>query len=239
MAEHTANMRPETWLRDHTRTRAQSARMVIGVGFALMLATLALFGLLAEDVVEHEPIPLDASANGALHRSATPALDAVMNVITTLGTTPVLAVIVLAAVVALLRVRRVREAVFLAVVSVGSSALTELLKRAFVRPRPALPWAMPIASYSFPSGHALGSLACYGALALVVWRVWGRRWGTVAVGGAALLALAIGLSRVYLGVHYVSDVIGGYAAATCWVSGAATATAARRAFPRREQRSGC
>jgi len=212
-----------------------SPRVVVVIGCVLMLATLALFGLLAATVVAYQPIPGDAGANVALHRHATPALDVVMNAITTLGATPVLAVVVLGAAVALLRIRRVREAAFLVAVSVGSALLTEALKRAFARPRPTLPWAATLNSYSFPSGHALGSLACYFALALVVWRVCGRRWGALATGCASLLVLAIGLSRVYLGVHYVSDVIGGYAAGTCWVSGAATATAGWRAFPRRER----
>ncbi len=233
VTEQTANARPETRTMATGTTPAASVRAVVVSGVVVMLAALALFGLLGEDVANHTPIPGDAGANVALHRHATPALDAVMNAITALGATPVLTVIVLVAAVALLWRRRVREAAFLLIVGVGSAALTDLLKRAFARPRPALPWALTLDSYSYPSGHALGSLACYVALAVVVWRVWGRRWGAVAVGGAALLVLAIGFSRVYLGVHYVSDVIGGYAAATCWVSGAATATAGWRAFPHR------
>lgn len=208
--------------------------VVLITGFVVALVMLALFGLLAEDVTTHEAIVLDARANLALHRHATPALDLVMNAASFLGSSLVLFPLVLGVTLALLLARRERTAAFLAVVSVGGAALDWALKLAFHRPRPALPWAAVLDTFSFPSGHAMESLVCYLGLALVVWCVFGRQWGIIAIVLASLLVLLIGISRIYLGVHYFSDVVGGYAAGMCWVSGVATATAGWRAFPRRK-----
>ncbi len=207
------------------------------MGFVVAVAMLALFGLLAEDVVTHESIILDSQANNALHQFANPTLDTLMNTASFLGSAYVLIPLILAVVVALLVAHRKRTAIFLAVAAVGGALLDEVLKTIFQRARPVLPWATKLPTYSFPSGHSMSSLVCYLALALVVWRVFGRRWGTVAFVFASLLVLTIGISRIYLGVHYFSDVIGGYAAGTCWVSGAATATAGWRRFPRRWSRA--
>jgi len=192
-------------------------------GFVVAVATLVLFGVLAEDVATHEAIVFDGQANTALHRFATPILDVVMNTATLLGSAYVLGPLVLLVLIALLVTRRKRTAAFLAVAAVGGALLDEVLKLTFQRARPGLPWAAPLHTYSFPSGHSMSSLVCYLALALVVWRVFGRQWGVLAVVFAALLVLTIGISRMYLGVHYFSDVLGEFAAGTCWVSGVATA----------------
>src|SRR2546422_3373483 len=95
------------------------------------------------------------------------------------------------------------------------------LFRSIRRPRP--PYAAAFLhhySWSFPSGHAMGSLIGYGMLAYVLAVLWiHRRSAQISVVlGAALLILAIGLSRLYLGVHYFSDVMGGYAAGLLWLS---------------------
>jgi undecaprenyl-diphosphatase len=104
---------------------------------------------------------------------------------------------------------------------VGAGLLDATLKAVISRPRPPGAGVFLLSSsWSFPSGHAMGSLVGYGMLAyvLVVFRIRGRsmRMGVVIV--AAALVVAIGLSRLYLGVHYFSDVIGGYAAGLVWLS---------------------
>ena len=91
--------------------------------------------------------------------------------------------------------------------------LDQLLKVAFHRPRPPTLFGLAgPAGYSFPSGHALVSFAFFGALAVFAAP---RRWLRYIV--AALPVAAIGYSRIYLGVHYPSDVLGGWAAAAVWV----------------------
>lgn len=103
----------------------------------------------------------------------------------------------------------------------GGGLLDEVLKLVIQRPRP--PYATAFLhhySWSFPSGHAMGSLIGYGMLAYVLVVLWihARRTQISVVLGAALLIVPIGLSRLYLGVHYFSDVVGGYAAGPLWLS---------------------
>jgi undecaprenyl-diphosphatase len=102
----------------------------------------------------------------------------------------------------------------------GSAVLAQLLKGLFARPRPFFEHPLLIeTSYSFPSGHAMESLVVYGMLAyfaVLALKTWRAR--TAVVFGAALLVLLIGLSRMYLGVHYFSDVVAGYAAGGVWLS---------------------
>ena len=103
-------------------------------------------------------------------------------------------------------------------ISLSSLVLMLLLKSLFGRKRPLSPLLKTAKGLSFPSGHALASFCFYGVLAgLIVDRV-ERLSVRVAVGVlAAVLVLAIGISRIYLGVHYPSDVVAGYIAAAMWV----------------------
>jgi len=93
-----------------------------------------------------------------------------------------------------------------------------------------------IPEYSFPSGHAMNSFVYYGALALVVWAVWGRGKGLIACTAAGFIVLAVGVSRVYLGHHYFSDVLGGYSGGLLWLFISATAVEGGRGL-RPSQRS--
>jgi undecaprenyl-diphosphatase len=106
----------------------------------------------------------------------------------------------------------------------GGGLLDGVLKQIFRRPRPA--WDAPIAvsgGFSFPSGHAMVSLVAYGMLAYLVWLQLEHQRARVALVGCTLvLVLLIGLSRMYLGVHYFSDVIAGYAAGAVWLAACIT-----------------
>jgi undecaprenyl-diphosphatase len=106
----------------------------------------------------------------------------------------------------------------------GGEALNLLLKDLFARPRPHFERPLLVeTSYSFPSGQAMESLVVYGILAyfaVLAFSGRGKRAGSV--GGAAVLVILIGFSRVYLGAHYVSDVIGGFAAGGAWLSAVIT-----------------
>ncbi len=113
---------------------------------------------------------------------------------------------------------RPRAAALLAITMAGVASLDLVLKHAFHRVRPVAFFGTSPSSYSFPSGHALGSLCFYGALAAILsTRVAGRRARLCIWTIAILLVGMIGFSRVYLGVHYPSDVIAGYCAAIVWV----------------------
>ena len=104
---------------------------------------------------------------------------------------------------------------------VGGELLNLVLKDVFQRPRPLHSEILSSQSWSFPSGHAMESLIAYGMLVYLLTVLapeLGRRRLAIVAGCAALLILAIGWSRIYLGVHHFSDVVGGYAAATLWLS---------------------
>jgi membrane-associated phospholipid phosphatase len=102
----------------------------------------------------------------------------------------------------------------------GGEALNLLLKNLFARPRPSFDRPLVVeTSYSFPSGQAMESLVVYGLLAyFAVLTIRSQRKRALSVGGAAVLVVLIGFSRVYLGAHYLSDVVGGFAAGGAWLS---------------------
>jgi undecaprenyl-diphosphatase len=114
-------------------------------------------------------------------------------------------------------VRRRREALFLAIAILGSVIMNGALKLLIQRPRPQLPWAQTPLDFSFPSGHTMNSLVFYLALALIAWVIWGPRVGIPATIIAIVLAVLIGVSRIYLGAHYFSDVAAGFVAGLSWL----------------------
>jgi membrane-associated phospholipid phosphatase len=189
----------------------------LAVGFCIALGAMLAFALIAINITNQEAVALDTFANPFLHSIASPVLDGVMNAITSLGSGPVLGLLfVLVAGALLVRGNRA-EALFLAVAIGGSVALNGTLKVAVERPRPVLPWAHVLPDYSFPSGHTMNSLVFYLAVALIVWATFGKRPGALAVALALVIAVAIGFSRIYLGYHYLSDVVGGLAAGIAWL----------------------
>ncbi len=141
-------------------------------------------------------------------------------VMTILGSPAVLiATVVLVAIVLLVRARY-RWAAYLVFTTGGGGLLVTQLKLFFLRARPELAEALRHASgYSFPSGHAMGSTVVAGALSYLAFRslrTWRAR--SAALAGAATFVLAVALSRVYLGVHWISDVGAGITAGTIWVT---------------------
>ncbi len=111
-------------------------------------------------------------------------------------------------------------AVLFVMASAGAEVVDQILKLIFQRVRPEAFFDYPEPyGYSFPSGHSFTSCAFYGvAAAILTTRLESRARGIATWTVAALLVLAIGVSRIYLGVHYPSDVLGGYAAAVVWVA---------------------
>jgi undecaprenyl-diphosphatase len=128
------------------------------------------------------------------------------------------ALITVPLVVFLLATRRVLDAAWVAVTIVGIEVLTSLLKEALDRPRPDAGSAITLPfSDSFPSGHASGAVVVFGVLATLGAERWPER-GRLLWWAAALVSFAIGVSRVVLNVHYVSDVLAGWCLGIAWLS---------------------
>jgi undecaprenyl-diphosphatase len=188
------------------------------VGLLAAILSLYLFAKLATEVREGDTITFDVTVRNWIHQFASPAMTLVMKGFSLLGY-DVLLVELAIAIVIFLRLRWRKAAAWLAITMAGAVALDVALKHAFHRPRPVAFFGDAPHSYSFPSGHALASFCFYGVLAgLLADRFQKQSW-RVAVGViAGFLVLAIGISRIYLGVHYPSDVVAGYLAAAVWVS---------------------
>jgi membrane-associated phospholipid phosphatase len=153
------------------------------------------------------------------------AMTTLLNTATTIGGMVGLGAIV-AVVAAMLLVRKERASAVFVVVTAGAGALLNLgLKMVFARTRPDLASALAVARwYSFPSGHAMSSFITFGALAYIALRQpW--PWAAKSAGLAITLTIVVlvGLSRVYLGVHWASDIVGGWSAGTVWMAFAVAA----------------
>jgi len=195
----------------------RTASITVVGGFFALLACLVVLGSLADSIREKEVSALDTLATPFLHGLASPALDQLMNAATFVGSNLVIPPLFALAVAWLAWLHRPREALFLAIASGGSLVLNEMMKLFFQRPRPQLDWAQVLPDYSFPSGHTMNSLVFYVALAVVLWSVRGRRTGLAALTIGIALSLLIGVSRIYLGYHYLTDVGGGLLAGTAWL----------------------
>ena len=176
------------------------------------LASAALFTKIVEDVVNHESTRLDRAVSLWVHGFDTPALDVVMRLFTFIGSFPVIAVVTLGVLTwCWRRTDRYAFAGLVGVIAIDET-LNFALKRLFERSRPDLfQEIVTLHSYSFPSGHAMAAAAIWGMIAVVIARLVPRLRLWIAV-SAFVLILLIGLSRIYLGVHWVTDVLAGYAA---------------------------
>lgn len=216
-------------------------RAILGAFRSLLLAgiALAVFGWLAAQVVTAGTERFDISIRDAIHQWASPTATVWMLRVTRLGNWYVLLTGVLILLTFLLLRRRMQDARLLVVTMLGAELLDAILKMTFRRPRPdAFFGFVTPTTYSFPSGHALVTL-CFavflaGLIAMHVRRAW-LRWAVWGI--AAVVILLVGLSRVYLGVHYPSDVLAGYVAAIAWMS-AVGAVAEREELARNRRAQG-
>jgi membrane-associated phospholipid phosphatase len=182
--------------------------------------SVLVFALLAQAYAAGSPlVELDTWLANALHANPVPSATTAFSAITMLGSTLVLALVAGVTAAYLVWRARGRDAALVAVAFAGAQLLTWILKATFERPRPAFDDPVATAGwFSFPSGHALSSIAVYGTLAYLLAGAL-RSWRTRAAGlaGVALLVAAIGFSRLYLGVHYLTDVLAGYSAGLAWL----------------------
>lgn len=187
-------------------------------GFLVCLAGVIAFGLVADEMGEGDTAVFDAAVREGVNSFSAPVLTQAMIFFSFVGDWPFLTILGLAIFAFLLYIKWKREAVIFLITNVGELILNFSLKGFYQRsrPEPLFDYALP-PSYSFPSGHALGSFCFFGILAWILAanvETTRAKWAIYVA--AALLVFLIGLSRIYLGVHYPSDIVAGYLVAAVW-----------------------
>jgi undecaprenyl-diphosphatase len=211
---------PELVTNHDTSDARFGARSVLAL--VALAVTAVPFGLLLFFVQDRWP-PLervDHGARDALHRVALDhtAFAEVMKALSAVGSAPVYFVLFTGIAIWLVWRRRPRPAAFVVVTNLGGAVLNVLVKAAVDRARPVV--ADPIAhasGLSFPSGHAQSAVVSCSVLLLLFWSGLDPVRRRIAVAAAVVFALGVGLSRIALSVHYVSDVLAGYALGVAWV----------------------
>jgi membrane-associated phospholipid phosphatase len=199
------------------------------VALALLLAgALAAFAHITEDYLTGDPlVRWDLEFSRWLHEHSSSTLVSLFKVVTLAGNVAFLALFVVAVALYLLRRRAFNEAALLSVAALGIEVLNPVLKLLFHRPRPELAY-VHIDTYSFPSGHAAGASAIYGVALYLLARRAALRWRVLCGIGYVALVVVIGFSRLYLEVHYLSDVLAGVSLGTAWAFACLFAYEARR-----------
>jgi undecaprenyl-diphosphatase len=194
---------------------AESGAILVG-GFVAALVFLYAFALLAYEVLDQQTRSVDLATVSMLRPFISPQLTILAETISLFGS-QIVFVLVFALLGLFLFQRRWAATVSLVLVAAGAQVLNDILKDLFHRTRPE-PVAGFIAAqqFSFPSGHAMVSAAFYFYLAYLVWNLMSSRWRVVLAVGLAALVLLIGLSRLYLEAHYLSDVLAGYLSGLLW-----------------------
>jgi undecaprenyl-diphosphatase len=224
MTSISHQIRRSSWLRPWSSSFARlHPRAYVAVH--LLVGGLATIGLtwlflgIAEEIPERSRmVQVDTGIARWLEAHGTEPGETILSWVTTFGA-PVLVALVVAAVLYFAWRREWRTAIALALTSSGGVVLSNVLKVVFHRGRPAtVVEFIPHPSWSFPSGHALNSVVSYGFLTLLLLeRIRDGRQRIAVVLAALVMIIAIGFSRLYLGVHYLSDVTGGWVAGVAWL----------------------
>jgi undecaprenyl-diphosphatase len=204
--------------------RRELTWLFVGLGACVLLL---VFITLAGEVMEGDTQAFDTKILRALRSPDDPSrpigpawIGGALLDLTAIGGPTVLALVVLAVIGFLLLQKRIRTALFVAVTSFSGEVVDTAMKHAFNRPRPTIvPHLREVFSSSFPSGHAMESAIVYLTLGTILMRVADSRITKIyCLGIAILLTVLVGVSRVYLGVHYPTDVIGGWIIGFVWAS---------------------
>ena len=223
--------RVPSWLGLGRLERKELNWLILGLAAC---ALLWIFLILAGEIAEGETQAFDVMILRALRSADDPSrpigpvwLEGSLLDLTALGGSTVLGLVIFAVIGFLLLQARYRTALFVAMTSASGELVSVVMKQAFNRPRPTVvPHLRDVYTTSFPSGHAMESAIVYLTLGAILMRVTESRLTKMyCLGMAVLLTLLVGVSRVFLGVHYPTDVIGGWMigfvwASVCWLAAA-------------------
>jgi undecaprenyl-diphosphatase len=224
-------------LADHAGNLLGALGIFLVAGVVIAAIATWIFSELAERVMGGGTQAFDDMVLRWVATKHSPVMDRAMLEITALGTTTVVMMTVCVAALFLTLTRHQYSALLLLVATSGGSVLDWVLKLRFDRPRPHIfTWGTQVAMSSFPSGHAMSATIVYSTIAYLAARLQKRlwaRWLTILL--AVIVVLLIGSSRVYLGVHYPSDVLAGVIVGLAWAAFCmATLEAVQRFSERRD-----
>ena len=207
----------EFWLQ-HINPHITTLIVTIGVvGLTSCLSISFILAWLFQEVLEKEAFGFDSALLYWIHGYANPSLDGVMLTVTQLADASVVVFIVAVTLGILWWYNHRSEAKIFAIACLGAFILNTSMKLVFAKPRPQIiPSLIPETSFSFPSGHALGGFVMYGFLAYLLsahFPKFSKLIYTLAVFAIAI----IGLSRMYIGVHWPTDIIAGYGVGYIWL----------------------
>lgn len=193
---------------------------LLGLGFAFIVGAGALFAELSEVLdADEELARFDLALSQAIRAGTPPEALAWFGAITRLGDTATLVALCIVVALVLLALRRHMLMLVWVLAVAGNGALNVALKALFARARPVHDGGALLAhGYSFPSGHSSGAVVAYGMLAFVLLRVLPKAWHLPVVLLATAIAFSVGSSRIFLHVHYPSDVLAGFASGAAWLA---------------------
>lgn len=194
-----------------------SLELVIGLLFGV--GSLLLFAKLTEDLLFDQLLLFDQIGTSFINRISSEQVTDFMIFMSHLGSTYFISVTGICMIIYLVLIRRhFWDAVLVPLALLGGGLLNLILKCLFQRQRPDLPHLVEASGFSFPSGHAMMSFIFYGLLAyLILLNFPHKKTRRTVIGITAAIIFFIGLSRIYLGVHYPSDVLAGFAAGSFWL----------------------
>lgn len=200
------------------KQRARFSKLLIW-GLSISVLLLAIFAKLSGDLLYHQLRTFDRVVGEFIRGFATPSLTEFAIFVTNLGSAYVeIGLLFVVGAFLLFRLKHTWETVLMAISLSGAWLLNTILKELFHRARPDIVHLVKAGGYSFPSGHAMVAASFYGVIGYLLWLNLRNRskpsWYIVVFTFA--LIMAIGISRIYLGVHFASDVIAGYVAGGVW-----------------------
>jgi undecaprenyl-diphosphatase len=190
------------------------------IAFIISVVSIIGFSLISLLISDQKIIRFDRTIIDRVQGLETPILTSMMKFFTFIGSAPFVIILSFFLLLFLYKVLHHRLELILFVAAItGSALLNGILKHFFQRVRPDFHRLIEIEGYSFPSGHAMNAFSVYSIISFLLWRHIQSRIGrSILILISVVLILAIGISRIYLGVHYPSDIIGGYFASGFWVT---------------------
>jgi undecaprenyl-diphosphatase len=187
--------------------------------FGISLLFVIGFGFIALFINDNKIVNFDNRITDFLQSMNSQILTNIMKFFTFIGSGSVIGFIVIMAMIFFYVVLKHRsELVLLVGVVIGSALLNLILKMTFHRARPTINRIIDASGYSFPSGHSMAAFTLYGILSFLLWKHISSYSGrSLLIIISVLMIAMIGISRIYLGVHYPSDVLGGFLASGIWL----------------------